>query len=111
MADHLVVIAAGRMVADESLAAFVARSTRNDVLVRCADPSALLAALGSEGVLAVPRASTGSPSRPRTPTAWATSPSGRGWPSASSPRRTASLEDAFLELTSDQQQFRTGDVA
>ena len=26
-------------------------------------------------------------------------------------RRTASLEDAFLELTSDQQQFRTGDVA
>jgi ABC-2 type transport system ATP-binding protein len=26
-------------------------------------------------------------------------------------RRTASLEEAFLELTNDQQQFRTGDVA
>ena len=59
MAEHLVVIAAGRLVADESIDDFVARSTRNDVLVRCSDPAALAAALASEGVAAVPEGADG----------------------------------------------------
>jgi ABC-2 type transport system ATP-binding protein len=111
MAEHLVVIAAGRLVADESLADFVARSTRNDVLVRCSDPAALVAALASEGVAAVPEGPDG--------LAVASADTDRvgdiafraGVAVRELTRRTASLEDAFLELTSDQQQFRTGDVA
>jgi ABC-2 type transport system ATP-binding protein len=108
MADHLVVITAGRMMADESLDSFVSRSTRNDVLVRCTDPSALAAALAAEGITAV-----------------ASGPDGLAVTSSDTDhvgdvafragigireltRRTASLEEAFLELTSGQQQFATG---
>jgi ABC-2 type transport system ATP-binding protein len=111
MAEHLVVIAAGRLVADEPIDEFVARSTRNDVLVRCSDPAALLAALASEGVVAVAEGADG--------LAVATADTDRvgdvafraGVAVRELTRRTASLEEAFLELTSDQQQFRTGDVA
>jgi ABC-2 type transport system ATP-binding protein len=108
MAEHLVVIAAGRLVADETLDSFVARSTRNDVLVRCTDPAALAAALAAEGVDAVPEGADG--------LAVATSDTDRVGDTAfragvgvrELTRRTASLEEAFLELTSDEQQFRTG---
>ena len=111
MAEHLVVIAAGKLVADESLDAFVARSTRNDVLVRCSDPAALAAALASEGVAAVPEGADG--------LAVATADTDRvgdvafraGVAVRELTRRTASLEEAFLELTSEQQQFRTGGAA
>jgi ABC-2 type transport system ATP-binding protein len=111
MAEHLVVIAAGKLVADESIDTFVARSTRNDVLVRCSDPAVLAAALASEGVAAVPEGVDG--------LAVAMADTDRvgdiafrsGVAVRELTRRTASLEEAFLELTSDQQQFRTGDVA
>jgi ABC-2 type transport system ATP-binding protein len=111
MAEHLVVIAAGRMVADESLDSFVARSTRNDVLVRSTDPLALAEALAAEGISAAPEDVDG--------LAVAASGTDRvgdiafraGIGVRELTRRTASLEDAFLELTSDDQQFRTGDVA
>ncbi|CAB4923965.1 unannotated protein [freshwater metagenome] len=108
MAEHLVVIAAGRMVADESLDTFVARSTRNDVLVRCSDPVALAVALAAEGITAVPEGADG--------LSVASSDTDRigdiafraGIGLRELARRTASLEDAFLELTSGDQQFRTG---
>lgn len=111
MAEHLVVIASGRMVADESLDSFVARSTRNDVLVRSTDPSALAEALAAEGISAEPEDVDG--------LAVGSSDTDRvgdiafraGIGVRELTRRTASLEDAFLELTSDDQQFRTGDVA
>jgi ABC-2 type transport system ATP-binding protein len=111
MADHLVVIAAGRMVADESLPDFVARSTRNDVLVRCTDPVALAAALAAEGLVGVPEGADG--------LAVTTSDTDRvgdvafraGVGVRELTRRTASLEEAFLELTSGDQQFRTGEAS
>jgi ABC-2 type transport system ATP-binding protein len=111
MADHLVVIAAGRMVADESLSDFVARSTRNDVLVRCTDPQALAAALAAEGLAAVVEGPDG--------LAVTTSDTDRvgdiafraGVGVRELTRRTASLEEAFLELTSGDQQFRTGEAS
>ena len=111
MAEHLVVIAAGRMVADATLDEFVARSTRNDVLVRCSDTAALAAALSAEGIHAVREGTDG--------LVVTTADTDRIGDIAfrarvvvrELTRRTATLEDAFLELTSDQQQFRTGDVA
>jgi ABC-2 type transport system ATP-binding protein len=111
MAEHLVVIAAGRMIADESIDVFVARSTRNDVLVRCTDPAALASALAAEGITSVPESTDGlSVSASDTDRVGDIAfRSGIGVRELT--RRTASLEDAFLELTTDQQQFRTGDVA
>jgi ABC-2 type transport system ATP-binding protein len=111
MAEHLVVIAKGRMVADESLDSFVARSTRNDVLVRCTDPAALAAALAAEGITAVVEgadglAVTGADTDRVGDLAFR---SGIGVRELT--RRTASLEDAFLELTSGEQEFRTGGAA
>ncbi len=111
MAEHLVVIAAGRMVADETLDAFVARSTRNDVLVRCADPEALAVALSAEGIATAREGVDG-----LVVTTVDTDRVGdvafrAGVAVRELTRRTASLEEAFLELTSDRQQFRTGDVA
>ena len=108
MAEHLVVIARGRLIADESLDSFVARSTRNDVLVRTSDPAALAAALASEGLAAVPEGADG--------LAVSTSDTDRigdlafrsGLAVHELTRRTASLEEAFLELTSGEQQFQTG---
>jgi ABC-2 type transport system ATP-binding protein len=111
MAEHLVVIAAGRMLADEPLDSFVARSTRNDVLVRCADPALLAETLHAAGVASVPEGADG--------LAVATSDTDLVGDAAfradlavrELTRRTASLEEAFLELTSDQQQFRTGETS
>jgi ABC-2 type transport system ATP-binding protein len=108
MAEHLVVIAKGRLIADESLDSFVARSTRNDVLVRTTDVAALAAALAAEGIAAVPEGADG--------LAVASSDTDRigdaafraGVAVRELTRRTASLEDAFLELTSGEQQFQTG---
>jgi ABC-2 type transport system ATP-binding protein len=108
MAEHLVVIAAGRLVADETLEAFVSRSTRNDVLVRTTDVAVLQAALAEQGIVATPEGDDG--------LAVATSDTdlvgdtafraGVGVRELS--RRSASLEEAFLELTSGDQQYRTG---
>jgi ABC-2 type transport system ATP-binding protein len=108
MADHLVVIASGRMIADDSLANVVARSTRNDVLVRCSDPAALAAALAAEGVMAVPEGVDG--------LAVAVADTDRvgdvafraGVAVRELTRRTASLEEAFLELTGGTEQFKFG---
>lgn len=111
MADHLVVIAQGRLVADEPMASFVTRS-RNDVFVRT-DPafaSTLAAVLERAGLavtpdgagLAVTGSSTDEVGRlahaDRVPVFELTS-------------RQASLEEAFLALTNDQQGFRTGGAA
>ncbi len=111
MADHLVVIAAGRLIADESIVDFVARSTRNDVLVRCSDPAALAAALTAEGVVAVAEGPDGLAVQSADTDRVGDVAFRAGVSVRELTRRTASLEDAFLELTNDQQQFRTGDVA
>ncbi|MGE0818533.1 MAG: ABC transporter ATP-binding protein [Candidatus Nanopelagicales bacterium] len=111
MAEHLVVIAKGRLVADETLDDFVARSTRNDVLVRVSDPDALERLLREQGLTVVREG--------EDRLAVATSDTDLVGDAAfragvvvrELTRRTASLEQAFLELTSEDQQFRTGGAA
>ena len=109
MAEHLVVIAAGRMVANESLDDFVARSTRNDVLVRSTDRDRLLAALAAEGLVAVAEGDDGlAVTTPDTDHVGDVAfRAGVGIRELT--RRTASLEEAFLELTSEGQQYAVGD--
>ena len=111
MAEHLVVIAAGRMLADEPLDSFVARSTRNDVLVRCTDPALLAAALNAAGVTSVPEGADGLAVATSDTDLVGDAAFRAGVAVRELTRRTASLEEAFLELTSDQQQFRTGGAA
>lgn len=111
MAEHVVVIAKGRLVADEPMADFVARSTRNDVLVRSPDADLLLTALAEQGLTAV-RETDETISVVGVDTAQvgdlAFSQGARIWELT---RRTASLEQAFLEMTGDAQQFALGGAA
>ena len=111
MAEHLVVIAAGRMLADEPLESFVARSTRNDVLVRCSDPLLLASTLLAAGVAAVPEGADGLAVATSDTDLVGDAAFRAGVAVRELTRRTASLEEAFLELTSDQQQFRTGQTS
>ena len=108
MADHLLVIAKGRMVANESLASFVARSSSNDVLVRCSDPARLAAAMATVGVQSIPEGTDGLAVQ-LSNTDWIGDAAFKyGITVYELTKRTASLEDAFLELTSDDQQFQVG---
>jgi ABC-2 type transport system ATP-binding protein len=110
MADHVVVIARGRLLADESVEDLVNRSTTNDVLIRSPRVDELAAALTEElGPDAV---------RLEAPDALAVSDAStdrvgdiafrHGLPVAELTKRTASLEQAFLELTESGQDFRIG---
>lgn len=108
MADHLVVIARGRLIADESMAEFVARSAKNDVYVRCADAPRLALALREAGLAATAErpdalAVTGADTDRIGQLAF-----DAGVPVFELVRRQASLEEAFLEITRDAQDFATG---
>ena len=108
MAEHVVVISAGRLVADETIDSFVNRSTRNDVLVRTPDRDRLIGALQAAGFAATTEGADG--------VAVAISDTASIGDVAFEnqvrihelTKRMASLEEAFLELTSATQQFATG---
>ncbi len=110
MADRVVVIAKGRLVADESMPQFVARSTRNDVYLRTPEIDTMINALAAEGINSI-REGDGGLSvigvdvRRVGELAFAT-----GIPVWELTTRTASLEQAFLELTGDEQEFGVGMV-
>ena len=107
LAQHLVVIGRGRLIADESLQDFVSRSTRNDVFVRTPNSDALISALADRGIeatrdgagISVPGADTELVGA----VAFAC-----GAELHELTRRTASLEEAFLEVTSQTQEYSMG---
>ena len=107
MADDLIVIARGQLIANESTSSFIDRSTRNDVFVRTTDDSTLLSVLGAKGfsasvsgtglsVLGIDTDSVGHIAYES------------GLRVLELSERRASLETAFLELTSSAQEFETG---
>lgn len=108
MADHVIVIARGKLIADEPMPAFVARSTRNDVFVRTPDLDALTRALAGQGISAVQEGEDGLSVlglEPQQVGDLAHEHDVRIWELS---RRTASLEQAFLELTSEDQEYAVG---
>jgi ABC-2 type transport system ATP-binding protein len=115
MADHVVVIAKGALVADSALTDLVEASTRNDVIVRVrADDAAALAdALAAAG-MGVPAAPT--VEGESAVLVVATNDPGEvgmvafaaGVPVLELALRRASLEQAFLDLTAGREQFKTG---
>ncbi|MEU9075167.1 ATP-binding cassette domain-containing protein [Kitasatospora sp. NPDC048538] len=100
-ADHLVVIGRGRLIADEGLGEFAARAGRAGVTVRTAEPGRLAAVLRAAGATALPGqggslAVTGLDAGRIGELALAA-----GLPLQGLTARTASLEEAFMELTAD----------
>ena len=111
-ADQLVVIGRGRLVAAESVRSFAARSTRTSVLVRTPQAAELADLLTGAGAEVVPEGSAGTEQL-----VVAGLSAERIGALAFKHRivlhelatRTASLEEAFMELTSESVEYMAGD--
>ncbi|MFJ9443466.1 ATP-binding cassette domain-containing protein [Kitasatospora sp. NPDC101235] len=107
-ADHLVVIGRGRLLADESLTAFAARTGRATVTVRAAEPDRLAAVLTAAGAAVRPG--------PDGALAVTGLDATRIGELALEQRlllhalttRGASLEEAFMDLTADSVEYPAG---
>ena len=110
MADHVVVIAKGRLVADASMADIVAKSRRNDVLVRTevADRDRLSGELSGMGFTVQPEGADGIAVTGATTEGVGRAAHALGVALLELTARVASLEDAFLELTDSDQQYKVG---
>lgn len=110
-ADQLVVIGRGRLIAAESLGSFAARSTRLSVVVRTPQPAELTAVLTAAGATVEPEGSAGNGKLTVTGL-----PAERIGALALDNRillhelttRTASLEEAFMELTAGSVEYLAG---
>ncbi|WP_345467112.1 ABC transporter ATP-binding protein [Actinoallomurus oryzae] len=109
-ADHLIVIGRGELIADESLAEFAARGTSQSVTVRTPDAASLTAVLTTEGASVRPDGN-----QALTVTGLSAVRIGelafrhRVLLHELAPR-TASLEEAFMELTADSVEYLAGDA-
>jgi ABC-2 type transport system ATP-binding protein len=108
MADHIVVIARGRLVADGTVDELV--SQRSDIIVRCTDPVRLASLLRAAGGT-VTEESGG-----LGVTGLTTDEIGRlafdgGVAVLELATRKASLEETFMELTGDGQQYAFGEAS
>jgi len=110
MADHVVVIAKGRLVADASMADIVAKSRRNDVLVRTdvADRDRLSGELSGKGFAVQTEGADGIAVTGATTEEVGRAAHALGVALLELTARVASLEDAFLELTDSDQQYKVG---
>ncbi|GAA0664323.1 ATP-binding cassette domain-containing protein [Kitasatospora atroaurantiaca] len=112
-ADHLVVIGQGRLIAAESVRSFAARSTRPSVLVRTPQAAELTALLTAAGAAVEPEGSAGAERLAVTGL-----PADRigalafehGIQLQELTTRSASLEEAFMELTADSVEYLAGEA-
>jgi ABC-2 type transport system ATP-binding protein len=107
-ADHLIVIGRGELIADESVTEFAARGTRLSVTVRTPDAAALAAVLTAEGASVRPDGD-------QSLTVTGMSAARIGDLAFRHPARlhelathTATLEEAFMELTADSVEYLAG---
>jgi ABC-2 type transport system ATP-binding protein len=110
-AQHLIVIGRGRLIADTGVEAFIAAAAPHAVRVRSTDPDALAALLQSRAT-AVSRDREGA----LTVSGLTTDQVGRvagaaGITLLELTARQASLEDAFIDMTSDAVEFRAPTTA
>jgi ABC-2 type transport system ATP-binding protein len=112
MADHLVVIGRGRLLADTTIGEFVARSSHTSVIVRSPDAARLSSLLAAQGATAVAEtdgtlAVTGATQEQVGDLAFAERVLIHELTT-----RVATLEEAFLEATAGSQEFEnTGGAA
>ena len=108
MADDVIVIAKGRMIASGTMADFVSRSTKSSVLIRCADREAVSAVLRTRGMACEPEGVDGLSVIAESTDAVGDAAHHAGALVRELTMRRASLEEAFLELTADDEQFAFG---
>ena len=110
-AQHLIVIGRGRLIADTGVEEFIADAARDAVRVRTTDPDALAALLGShaaevsrdrDGALTVSGLTTDQVGRVAA---------AAGITLLELTARQASLEEAFIDMTSDAVEFRAPTTA
>ena len=102
-ADHLIVIGRGRLIADTSVEDFIRRSSRNRVRVRSPQADALVrGARDRRGHRGRRRRRCAHRHRARPATRSATSRAAAGIALHELSPQTASLEEAFMELTQEQ---------
>ncbi|MFC0434385.1 ATP-binding cassette domain-containing protein [Kutzneria buriramensis] len=106
LADALVVIGQGRLVAAEATNAFVARNSRPEVLVRASDPGLLAHLLGQGGLRAMPSPDGALVVDTHDTDAVATIAMHAGIVLRELTVRHSSLEDAFFAATAGAAQFR-----
>jgi ABC-2 type transport system ATP-binding protein len=119
-ADHLIVIGRGRLIADCGTAEFIARSSEKSVLVRSPDADRLATLITAEGGKATPgdthgngiAGAAGAPAAADALTVTGMEARRIGEIAASASivlheltPRLGSLEEAFMELTADSQEF------
>lgn len=105
-AEHLIVIGKGRLLADTSVEDFIARNSRSYIHIRTPEPEKMRDVLAAEGVhvddgpdgtleaVGTSLETVGSLASKNQVTVYEISP------------RSASLEDAFMQLTADSVQYR-----
>jgi ABC-2 type transport system ATP-binding protein len=107
-ADHLIVIGRGRMIADCSMAEFIARSSGAAVRVRTPSPDQLVLALASEGGTASTQADGTLLVQGLTPDRVGDIAYDKSIRLHELTMVRASLEEAFMELTADSVEYHAG---
>ncbi|WP_176733756.1 ATP-binding cassette domain-containing protein [Micromonospora peucetia] len=108
-ADRLVVIGRGRLIAEQSLAEFAARGTRASVAVRTPDPATLAAVLEAEGADVRPADAGALVVTGLTAARIGDLALAHGIGLHELTTHTASLEEAFMELTADSVEYLAGE--
>jgi ABC-2 type transport system ATP-binding protein len=104
-ATHLIVIGRGRLIADTSVAEFIATAAPPPVRVRSSDQDTLAGLLRSPGVTVAP-AGDGALAVSGLPAARIGAAAAAGITVLELATEQASLEDAFVDLTQDAVEFR-----
>jgi ABC-2 type transport system ATP-binding protein len=105
-AEHLIVIGRGTLIADMPAAEFIARSAPGTVRVRTTGPAALAAALRGPGVTVTPDGGGALTVTGLTTDQVALTAQAAGVTVLELAAQQASLEDAFVDLTSDAVEYR-----
>jgi ABC-2 type transport system ATP-binding protein len=123
-ADHLVIIGRGKLLADVSTQQLIESSARHDVLLRAPRAAELAALIAARGGTATPQSATPQPATPQSATpqlegalvvtgldaaAVGELAAANGIALHALVPRQASLEDAYLDLTSDSTDYRAGE--
>ncbi|WP_433386645.1 ATP-binding cassette domain-containing protein [Micromonospora sp. KLBMP9576] len=108
-ADRLVVIGRGRLIAEQSLAEFAAGSTRASVTVRTPEATTLAAALTAEGADVRPADAGALVVTGLTAARIGDLALAHGIGLHELTTRTASLEEAFMEITADSVEYLAGE--
>jgi ABC-2 type transport system ATP-binding protein len=105
-ADHLIIIGRGKLLADTSMDAFTRSSARRDVLVRSPQAGELAVLLSAQGAAVTPEGDFGLAVARMGAPSIADLAAARGIPVYELTERHASLEQAFMDITSGSIDYR-----